>query len=170
MISGLPPDIEVKEIKQGDRTTQDVKVKSDPLNGQSHPQLDLMAREVFLESGILTNNPKEGQVPDGIFIQINNRLEYPLLGYTSMLFSTITLTILPGHNVTTETFDVIVFENKKFLFKKSYTHAVSQWQWLPLLFFFWAGEDLSFGKVHYKNVLKDTLSEIISLKKKSKKC
>ncbi len=168
IVDGLPPDIQVDETKDG---KQKVTVTPDKFNGKSHPQLDMMAKEIFNEAGILSSNDREGvDVKEGIFVQINNRVQIPALGYGSILLSWMTLTVIPGYNNVTETFDITVFENRNFLLKKKYVHTVSQTIWLPLLFFIWASEGMSFGQENYKNIMRDVITEIVSKRKEQKKC
>ncbi|PKA15411.1 hypothetical protein [Leptospira haakeii] len=169
LINGLPPDINTEQSADGKRTN--IKVTEDKYNGQSHPVLDVMAKEVFNESGILSSNDKQGtEVQKGVFIQINNKINYSALGYAGRLLSTMTLGILPSRLTALESFDVSAFEDQKLLFRKTYLHEVRSWLWLPLVFFFWAGEDQKEGQYYYKDVIKDVISNIIAKRKELKKC
>ncbi|PJZ25233.1 hypothetical protein CH352_11800 [Leptospira hartskeerlii] len=169
LINGLPPDISTEQSSDGKRTN--IKVTEDKYNGQSHPILDVMAKEVFNESGILSSNDKQGtEVAKGIFIQINNQISFSSLGYAGRLLSTMSLGILPSRLTSFESFDVSVFEDQKFLFRKTYLHEVKSWLWLPLIFFFWVGEDQKEGQLYYKDVIKDVISNVIAKRKELKKC
>ncbi|TGK01633.1 hypothetical protein EHO58_17910 [Leptospira selangorensis] len=169
LINGLPPDINTEQSPDGKRTN--IKVTEDKYNGQSHPILDVMAKEVFNESGILSSNDKQGtEVTKGVFIQINNKISYSALGYAGRLLSTMTLSILPSRLTAVESFDISAFEDQKLLFKKTYLHEVRSWLWLPLVFFFWAGEDQKEGQFYYKDVIKDVISNIVAKRKEQKKC
>lgn len=169
LINGLPPDINTEQSPDGKRTN--IKVTEDKYNGQSHPVLDVMAKEVFNESGILSSNDKQGtEIQKGVFIQINNKISYSALGYAGRLLSTMTLSILPSRLTAVESFDVSAFEDQKLLFKKTYIHEVKSWLWLPLVFFFWAGEDQKEGQYYYKDVIKDVISNIVAKRKELKKC
>lgn len=169
LINGLPPDISTEQSTDGKVTN--VKVTEDKYNGKSHPVLDVMAKEVFNESGILSSNDKQGtDVQKGIFIQINNKISYSAFGYAGRLLSTMTLSILPSRLTAFESFEVSVFEDQKFLFKKTYLHEVKSWLWLPLVFFFWAGEDQKDGQLYYKDVVRDVISNIITKRKELKRC
>ncbi|TGK43912.1 hypothetical protein [Leptospira andrefontaineae] len=169
LINGLPPDINTEQSADGKRTN--IKVTEDKYNGQSHPVLDVMAKEVFNESGILSSNDKQGtEVQKGVFIQINNKISYSALGYAGRLLSTMTLSILPSRLTALESFDVSAFEDQKLLFRKTYLHEVRSWLWLPLVFFFWAGDDQKEGQYYYRDVVKDVISNIIAKRKELKKC
>jgi len=169
LINGLPPDITTEQSADGKRTN--VKVSEDKYNGQSHPTLDVMAKEVFNESGILSSNDKQGtEVPKGVFIQINNKISFSPLAYVGRTLSMMTLTLLPSRLTASESFDVSAFEDQKLLFKKTYLYEVRSWVWLPLVFFFWVGEDQKEGQYYYKDVIKDVISNIISKRRELKKC
>ncbi len=169
LINGLPPDISTEQSADGKRTN--IKVTEDKYNGQSHPVLDVMAKEVFNESGILSSNDKQGtDIQKGVFIQINNRITYSSLGYAGRLLSGMTLTIFPSRLTAFENFDISAFEDQKLLFKKTYLHEAKSWLWLPLIFFFWAGEDQKEGQLYYKDVIKDVILNIIAKRKELKKC
>lgn len=162
MITGLPPDIESERYQNGESK---IKITPSKENGQQSMSLNILVKEVLNEEGIISSSDQAGiDVKEGIFMQINNHLAYSGWGYGSLLISTMTGTIIPGHANIVETFDITVFENQKLMLRKRFTHSVSQWQWILLAPFFWAGEDFATGQRLFREVIRETVRDIASRK------
>lgn len=162
-VDGLPPDIETKD--------GNFKISPDRENGHPSAALDELATSVFSESNILVASDRNGiDVEHGIFFQISDQITIPSLGYASLIFSSMLLTLIPGHAVIQEKIVIQVFENRQFLFRKSYSHSISQWQWLPLAFFFWMDEGTQTGKELFSAALREAIQELILRKEVNGRC